>query len=1069
MKRLLLSLLLIAIAFTTVNAQVEICDNGIDDNGNGLIDCEDSSCSSLSFCNTERCDNGIDDDGDGFIDSEDSDCDATPAEICDNGIDDDGDGLTDCEDSDCRAATTCQTEICDNGVDDDNDGFIDYYDGDCLLTPRKSDSLALVAFYYATDGDHWTRNDNWLTGPTDTWYGVNANEGRVYGIELIDNNLQGALPEQVNNLSSLHYFNFSDNDIDSLPADLFYSSGAQGHMYGNRLTFEDIIDQPHFFAKIDPQQPVGKDTTIVISEGQSFTIDLGIDQNIPNNQYVWFKDQIAIGTTNTNQFTVPTSSTEDEGIYTCKISNPDGLFPDLLLFSNPVSVSVEYDGRSTSKQDSLMLVELYHATNGDHWTRNDNWLTGPVDTWYGVYAWTTQEAPDTKSRVHWLLLADNQLEGKLPSNMRYLTFMNRFDVSRNKLTGMIPAIKTYPHFDSVSFTQNSFTSVSSEIEQLPNNLIIAQNHLTFEDLLPLLAKDSIHYSGDHVWYEHIWGYDQKLISRDTTVIIEEINDYTIDLSIDLTIDDNEYVWFKDSIAIDTTNVSYYILTKVSIKDSGLYTCQVTNPAAAGVTLYSGTVHLQVTTERRPQTITFDSLPNRTVNDSLLVLEALATSALPISYRITEGEGMVASLQGDTITIVGAGTVTVEARQEGDEYYLSATSVTRSFDVTKLSQHIAFIELGDVRVYDTLTLSASANSGLPVHFSIIGAAQLNDNQLVLTDTGQVTITAQQAGNDFYTAADPVMQTVRVAARPEEVPSTYYVSGSIWRNEQVPQSGATVLLFQRNDDGRYLLRTQAFLEGHRYRFDSLSEGFYTLGAVVPDTSYLPTYQGGQYLLLNAEALYLGENTEGLDITLLTAPVRPARGNIIIRGTLVGRISEPNGRTSYTNNEPLPNVHVYLQNALTGQLIAHTVTDNTGQFEFAGLPKGKYQLVADCEGGASSEILSVSDYQEVAVVATVTDKLTITSEAITNLITSTNEKREVESVKLFPNPVTDQLTVEIGSSRWTGGIISIQDILGCAIHQAAIQRPTVIFDMTGQKAGVYVLTIRKDKEVVIRRIIK
>ena len=53
---------------------------------------------------TEVCDNGIDDDGDGLIDGDDPDCQDPPPgeEICDNGIDDDGDGLIDGDDPDCQ-------------------------------------------------------------------------------------------------------------------------------------------------------------------------------------------------------------------------------------------------------------------------------------------------------------------------------------------------------------------------------------------------------------------------------------------------------------------------------------------------------------------------------------------------------------------------------------------------------------------------------------------------------------------------------------------------------------------------------------------------------------------------------------------------------------------------------------------------------------------------------------------------------------------------------------------------------------------------------------------------------
>lgn len=53
---------------------------------------------------------------------------ATAQEICNNNIDDDGDGLIDCQDGEC-SLKVC--EICDNGFDDDSDGFIDCYDQEC--------------------------------------------------------------------------------------------------------------------------------------------------------------------------------------------------------------------------------------------------------------------------------------------------------------------------------------------------------------------------------------------------------------------------------------------------------------------------------------------------------------------------------------------------------------------------------------------------------------------------------------------------------------------------------------------------------------------------------------------------------------------------------------------------------------------------------------------------------------------------------------------------------------------------------------------------------------------------
>jgi len=51
-------------------------------------------------------------------------------EVCDDGLDDDLDGLVDCEDSDCAASSLCM-EDCDDGVDNDVDGLTDCLDDDC--------------------------------------------------------------------------------------------------------------------------------------------------------------------------------------------------------------------------------------------------------------------------------------------------------------------------------------------------------------------------------------------------------------------------------------------------------------------------------------------------------------------------------------------------------------------------------------------------------------------------------------------------------------------------------------------------------------------------------------------------------------------------------------------------------------------------------------------------------------------------------------------------------------------------------------------------------------------------
>lgn len=66
-----------------------------------------------------------------------ADCNLTTEGDCDDGLDDDGDGLTDCEERECNGISGCflppdaETGLCGNELDDDRDGMTDCADGDC--------------------------------------------------------------------------------------------------------------------------------------------------------------------------------------------------------------------------------------------------------------------------------------------------------------------------------------------------------------------------------------------------------------------------------------------------------------------------------------------------------------------------------------------------------------------------------------------------------------------------------------------------------------------------------------------------------------------------------------------------------------------------------------------------------------------------------------------------------------------------------------------------------------------------------------------------------------------------
>lgn len=107
----------------------ELCNDGQDNDKDGLSDCEDADCSEDLAC-PEECTDGVDNDADASVDCADPECVRHEAciEDCGDGLDNDVDGLVDCEDADC--SDVC-TEDCTDGIDNDADAYTDCSDDEC--------------------------------------------------------------------------------------------------------------------------------------------------------------------------------------------------------------------------------------------------------------------------------------------------------------------------------------------------------------------------------------------------------------------------------------------------------------------------------------------------------------------------------------------------------------------------------------------------------------------------------------------------------------------------------------------------------------------------------------------------------------------------------------------------------------------------------------------------------------------------------------------------------------------------------------------------------------------------
>lgn len=163
-----------------------------------------------------------------------------------------------------------------------------------------------------------------------------------------------------------------------------------------------------------------------------------------------------------------------------------------------------------------------------------------------------------------------------------------------------------------------------------------------------------------------------------------------------------------------------------------------------------------------QTITFgNALPNATYGDSNFNLNSTSSSGLPITY--TSSDTGVATISGNTVTIIGAGTSVITAKQNGNANYNPANDVSETLAVSKANQTITFNPLNDVDVNDSdfnLTATSSSNLAVTYTSSDTNVATITNNVVSIIGVGTTTITASQSGNNNYNAATDVTQNLTV---------------------------------------------------------------------------------------------------------------------------------------------------------------------------------------------------------------------------------------------------------------------------------------------------------------------
>jgi len=138
------------------------------------------------------------------------------------------------------------------------------------------------------------------------------------------------------------------------------------------------------------------------------------------------------------------------------------------------------------------------------------------------------------------------------------------------------------------------------------------------------------------------------------------------------------IYSSDANAVLPANAALVAGTKsfnVTLRTIGTATVTSSNVTHNAITLNTSPA---ITVTKQSQTITFGSLANRNYGDASFAVSATASSGLPVNFSIVSGP---ATVVGSTVTITGAGVVTVRASQAGNGSFNAAPDVDQSFTVS----------------------------------------------------------------------------------------------------------------------------------------------------------------------------------------------------------------------------------------------------------------------------------------------------------------------------------------------------------------------------------------------------
>lgn len=309
--------------------------------------------------------------------------------------------------------------------------------------------------------------------------------------------------------------------------------------------------------------------------------------------------------------------------------------------------------------------------------------------------------------------------------------------------------------------------------------------------------------------------------------------------------------------------------------------------------------------------------------------------------------------------------------------------------------------------------------------------------------------------------------------------YILEGRVWKDNESLENG--VVLAVMAETGNYKAdRFTSVLENGVFRFTDLVVGNYLLYAV-PDTllypETLPGYYAHKCKWQEAYLLDLHANTFDLDLYLKTR-MQPLPHGV---GSISGHFPAPAenlleediycanwfgvaASESVNCQGGVSNATILLLNSVGSKILAHSLTDASGNFAFNHLPFGDYIVDAEKAGYITtpSPLLTISPSSPVI------NNITISIEPELIKITAGTLPKYSERLEVFPNPAADQISLGLDqdiSGSYTIEVRNVynQRLIFKQVDGTGINDQEVLKLSVGHlQVGVYVGTITTSTSV-------